>query len=87
LQNGGYYFALSDNYDLTILEITIQMVVMDCVLNPYAKRYAFRGNLNFRYENLITSERGYPDYAKQKIYNIQWSHARVRTQIPVFRHP
>jgi hypothetical protein len=57
--------------------------------SSYAKRYAFRGNLNFRYENLITSERGYPDYAKQKIYNIQWSHARDSkgTQIPVFRHP
>lgn len=77
LQNGGYYFALSDNYDLTILG--------DYYTNgsyglrfesSYAKRYAFRGNLNFRYENLITSERGYPDYAKQKIYNIQWSHAR-----------
>ncbi|SDX88903.1 putative LPS assembly protein LptD [Flavobacterium degerlachei] len=77
LQNGGYYFALSDNYDLTVLG--------DYYTNgsyglrfesSYAKRYNYRGNINFRYENLITSERGYPDYAKQKIYNLQWSHAR-----------
>ena len=77
LQNGGYYFALSDNYDLTVLG--------DYYTNgsyglrfesSYAKRYSYRGNINFRYENLITSERGYPDYAKQKIYNIQWSHSR-----------
>ncbi|WP_369765241.1 putative LPS assembly protein LptD [Flavobacterium sp. WC2429] len=77
LQNGGYYFALSDNYDLTVLG--------DYYTNgsyglrfesSYAKRYSYRGNLNFRYENLISSERGYPDYAKQKIYNIQWSHSR-----------
>lgn len=77
LQNGGYYFALSDNYDLT--------AIGDYYTNgsyglrfesAYAKRYQFRGNVNFRYENLITSERGFPDYSKQKIYNIQWSHSR-----------
>lgn len=77
LQNGGYYFALSDNYDLTASG--------DYYTNgsyglrfesSYAKRYRFRGNVNFRYENLISSERGYPDYSKQKIYNIQWSHSR-----------
>jgi hypothetical protein len=43
--------------------------------SSYAKRYAYRGNLNFRFENLITSERGYPDYLKQN-YNLQWSHSR-----------
>lgn len=77
LQNGGYYFALSDNYDLTILG--------DYYTNgsyalrgetSYAKRYRYRGNLNVRFENLINSERGYPDYSKQNIYNIQWSHSK-----------
>ncbi|QIH40069.1 LPS-assembly protein LptD [Flavobacterium sp. Sr18] len=77
LQNLGYYFALSDNYDLTVLG--------DYYTNgsyglrfesSYAKRYNYRGNLNVRFENLITSERGYPDYLKQNIYNIQWSHSK-----------
>jgi lipopolysaccharide assembly outer membrane protein LptD (OstA) len=77
LQNGGYYFALSDNYDLTLLG--------DYYTNgsyalrgetSYAKRYSYRGNLNVRFENLINSERGYPDYSKQNIYNIQWSHSK-----------
>jgi len=77
LQNGGYYFALSDNYDLTVLG--------DYYTNgsyalrgetSYAKRYSYRGNLNVRFENLINSERGYPDYSKQNIYNIQWSHSK-----------
>ena len=77
LQNGGYYFALSDNYDLTLLG--------DYYTNgsyalrgetSYAKRYKYRGNLNIRFENLINSERGYPDYSKQNIYNIQWSHSK-----------
>ena len=77
LQNGGYYFALGDNYDLTVLG--------DYYTNgsyalrgetSYAKRYSYRGNLNVRFENLINSERGYPDYSKQNIYNIQWSHSK-----------
>jgi lipopolysaccharide assembly outer membrane protein LptD (OstA) len=77
LQNGGYYFALSDHYNLT--------VIGDYYTNgsfalggqsSYAKRYNFQGNINVRFENNIISERGYPDYSKTKIYNIQWSHSQ-----------
>ena len=77
LQNGGYYFALSDNYDLTILGdyYTNGSYAMRFE-SSYAKRYKYRGNVNFRFENLINSERGYPDYSKQNIYNIQWSHSK-----------
>ncbi|MBX9807321.1 MAG: LPS-assembly protein LptD, partial [Flavobacteriaceae bacterium] len=77
LQNGGYYFALSDNYDLTVLGdyYTNGSYAMRFE-SSYAKRYSYRGNLNVRFENLINSERGYPDYSKQKIYNIQWSHSK-----------
>lgn len=77
LQNGGYYFALSDQYDLTVLGdyYTNGSYGMRFESN-YAKRYNYRGNVNIRFENLITSERGFPDYSKQNIYNIQWSHSR-----------
>jgi len=77
LQNGGYYFALSDNYDLTVLGdyYTNGSYAMRFE-SSYAKRYRFRGNVNFRFENLINSERGYPDYSKQNIYNLQWSHSK-----------
>ena len=77
LQNGGYYFALSDNYDLAVLG--------DYYTNgsyglrfesSYAQKYKFNGNVNLRYENLINSERGFPDYSKTTIYNIQWSHTK-----------
>jgi hypothetical protein len=60
LQNGGYYFALSDHYDLTILGDYTNGSYGMRFESSYAKRYAYRGNLNFRFENLITSERGYP---------------------------
>ncbi|WP_343616965.1 putative LPS assembly protein LptD [Flavobacterium sp.] len=77
LQNGGYYFALSDNYDLTVLGdyYTNGSYAMRFE-SSYAERYKYRGNVNIRFENLISSERGYPDYSKQNIYNIQWSHSK-----------
>lgn len=77
LQNGGYYFALSDNVDLTILgDYYTNGTFATRFESAYAKRYRYRGNVNFRYENIITSERGFPDYAKRKEYNIQWSHSQ-----------
>jgi len=77
LQNGGYYFALSNNYDLAVLGdyYTNGSYAMRFE-SSYAKRYKFSGNVNIRFENLITSERGYPDYARTNIYNIQWSHSK-----------
>jgi lipopolysaccharide assembly outer membrane protein LptD (OstA) len=77
LQNGGYYFALSDYYDLA--------VIGDYYTNgsyglraesSYAQRYKFNGRMNFRFENNIQSEKGFPDYVKSKQYNIQWSHTQ-----------
>ncbi|WP_165877244.1 MULTISPECIES: putative LPS assembly protein LptD [unclassified Flavobacterium] len=83
LQNMGYYFALSDNYDLTVLGdyYTNGSYAMRFE-SAYATRYKYRGNVNIRFENLISSERGYPDYSKQNIYNIQWSHSRDTKSSP-----
>ena len=77
LQNGGYYFALSKYFDLATLGdyYTNGSYALRFESN-YAKRYKFRGNVNVRFENLIESERGFPDYSKTNIYNIQWSHSQ-----------
>lgn len=77
LQNGGYYLALSKYYDLAILGdyYTNGSYAMRFE-SSYAQRYKFRGNFNVRFENLINSERGFPDYSKTNIYNIQWSHSQ-----------
>ena len=83
LQNLGYYFALSDNYDLTVLgDYYTNGSYGMRFESSYKKRYNFRGNVNVRFENLITSERGYPDYLKQNIYNIQWSHSKDSKSSP-----
>ena len=77
LQNGGYYFALTDNYDLAVLgDYYTNGSYGVRFESSYAKKYRFIGNVNVRFENLINSERGYPDYSRTNIYNIQWSHAK-----------
>ena len=77
LQNGGYYFALNYYVDLTVLGDYYTNgsygLRMD---SDYALRYKFRGNLSVRYENLINSERGFPDFTQSSLYNIRWRHTQ-----------
>jgi lipopolysaccharide assembly outer membrane protein LptD (OstA) len=77
LQNGGYYFAVSEHLDLAVLGDYYTNGSYGLRLeSTYAKRYKYRGNMAFRYENLINSERGFPDYSKSTIYNLRWSHSK-----------
>ncbi|UOK41661.1 MULTISPECIES: putative LPS assembly protein LptD [Flavobacterium] len=76
-QNGGYYFALSDYYDLQVLgDYYTNGSYAFRLESAYAKRYNFNGRVNFRFENQINSEKGFPDYARSKQYNIQWFHSQ-----------
>ncbi len=77
LQNGGYYFPLGEYVDL--------LLTGDFYTNGsygfrgqsiYTKRYKYRGNVNFRYENLVNSQKGFDDYTRTTIYNIQISHSQ-----------
>jgi len=77
LQNGGYYFALSENYDLTLLgDYYTNGSYALRASSAYAKRYKFSGSFNLSYENLIESQIGFDDYAKNNMFNIQWSHSQ-----------
>ena len=74
LQNGGYYFAMSDYADLAVLGDYYTNGSYGLRLESnYAIRYKLRGGISFRYENLINSERGFPDYSKSIIYNLRWN--------------
>jgi len=86
LQNGGYYFAISDNVDLSVLGDYYTNGSYGLRFDSnYAWRYKFRGNFNLRIENLINSERGFSDYSKTKVYNIQWSHQQDQKSSPSSR--
>lgn len=76
-QNGGYYFALSEYYDLAAMGDYYTNGSYGLRLESnYAKRYKFSGGLSFRYENLVESERGFPDFSESMIYNFRWNHTQ-----------
>ncbi|APG59526.1 putative LPS assembly protein LptD [Christiangramia salexigens] len=77
LQNGGYYFAISDYIDLLALGsyYTNGSYNMEMTSN-YAWRYRFRGNFSVRYEKLFNSQRGFPDFSERSNYNIRWTHSQ-----------
>ncbi|MGJ8592877.1 MAG: putative LPS assembly protein LptD [Aquaticitalea sp.] len=86
LQNGGYYFAISDYVDLAVMGDYYTNGSYGLRLeSQYALRYRFSGNVGFRYENLINSERGFPDYSKTSVYNLRWSHSQDTKASPSSR--
>ncbi|WP_149277072.1 putative LPS assembly protein LptD [Pareuzebyella sediminis] len=77
LQNGGYYIPFSDYADITVTgDFYTNGSYGFRTQSIYAKRYRYRGNVNFRYENLVTSQKGFDDYSNSKVWNIQISHSQ-----------
>lgn len=86
IQNGGYYFAVSDYFDLTVLgDFYTNGSYGYNISSEYKVNYKFNGRFGYRNENLITSERGFPDYSKTNIYNLQWSHSQDAKSNPSSR--
>ncbi len=82
-QNGGYYFAINEYLDLSVLG--------DYYTNgsyalrgesSYALRYKFKGNISARFEKLVEEERGFPDFSETSIYNIRWTHTQDTKSSP-----
>lgn len=77
LCNGGYYFAINDYMDLQIVgDIYTKGTWAVRAQTKYIWRYHFSGNLYISYRNDVTSERGMPDYATQRNFQIQWTHTQ-----------
>ena len=76
-QNFGYYIPIADYADLTVMgDYFTNGSYGVRVESAYRVRYKFNGNLSFRFENNLTSERGFPDFAQQTIYNLRWNHSQ-----------
>ena len=83
LQNGGYYFAISDYMNLTLVgNYATNTSYGIRAESDYARRYKYSGNFNLRFENNVTGERGFSNYSKSTQYNIQWSHRRAAQANP-----
>ena len=77
MQNGGYYFALSDYFDLTVLgDLYTNGSWGLQTESSYYARYKFSGNFSFNFENIIQGIRGLSDYNKSSNFNIRWSHSQ-----------
>ena len=75
LRDGGYYFAMSDKWDLKLLgEIYTKGSWGLSVASNYRKRYKYNGSFFFSYQNTKNGDKGMPDYAEQTSFKLQWSH-------------
>ncbi len=83
LQNGGYYLALSDYFDLALTgDVYTNGSWGLRVKSNYALRYKFNGNVGFNYDNTIYSLKGFDDYSKSINYNIRWTHSQDASANP-----
>ena len=75
LRDGGYYFAVSDKWDLKLLgEIYTKGSWGVSVASNYRKRYRYSGSFFFSYQNTKNGDKGMPDYSEQTSFKLQWSH-------------
>lgn len=77
LRDGGYYFALSDYFDLKLLgEIYTKGSWGISGEVNYTKRYKYRGNFFVSYITTVNGDKNMPDYAKTTSLKLQWSHTK-----------
>jgi hypothetical protein len=76
-QNGGYYFALNDYADLTVLGDAYSNGSWGArISSNYRNRYKYNGIFSLNFENIINGIRGFDDYSKSNNFNIRWSHSQ-----------
>ena len=75
LRDGGYYFAVSDKWDLKLLgEIYTKGSWGLSAATNYRKRYRYSGSFYASYQNSVSGDKNMPDYSKTTSFKIQWSH-------------
>ena len=75
LKDGGYYFALSDYFDLKVLgEIFTKGSWGLSGESRYKKRYKFSGNLYVSSLTTKLGDKGLPDYSVTKSFKFRWTH-------------
>ncbi len=75
LTDGGYYFAISDYFDLALRgNLYANGTWMGTAQTNYNKLYKFTGNFSFSYANNISGHKGLPDYSKSSNYRLGWTY-------------
>lgn len=77
LENGGYYFGLSDMVDLSVRgDIYSRGSWALKTESNYKKRYKYEGNLNVSYAVNLLGERNTSSFEKSKAFFIKWKHVQ-----------
>ena len=75
LTEGGYYFAVSDYFDLALKgNIYTNGTWMLTAQSNYSRKYKFDGQFSFSYANNISGHKGLKDYSKVTNYKIGWTY-------------
>ncbi|WP_223826535.1 putative LPS assembly protein LptD [Flagellimonas sp. S3867] len=86
LQNGGYYLPISEYVDLSLTGDFYTNGSYGFRGNSiYNRRYKFRGTVNFSFENLIQSQKGFDDFSRTSNYNIRIQHTQDPKSNPFSR--
>ena len=74
LTDGGYYFAISDYFDLQVKgSIYANGSWIGTAQTDYRRLYKYNGNLSFSYANNIAGHLGLGDYSKSSNYRLSWT--------------
>ena len=83
LRNGGFYFAVSDYYDLAVTgDIFTNGTWGVRSQSKYSVKYKFSGNVGFNYYENVSGEKGLDNYSKSKDFSVRWSHSQAAQANP-----
>jgi lipopolysaccharide export system protein LptA len=73
LTEGGYYFAVSDYFDLALKgNLYSNGTWMVTAQSNYNRLYKYSGNFNFSYANNVSGHKGLQDYVSSTNYHLGW---------------
>jgi lipopolysaccharide assembly outer membrane protein LptD (OstA) len=77
LREGGYYFAINDNFDLAVTgDIYTNGTWLVNATSAYVKKYKYSGRVSLSFANNISGHKGLPDYSKSNNYKIDWTYSQ-----------
>ena len=86
LENGGFYFGISDNFDLALLgDIYTRGSWAAKVRSNYVVRYKCKGLINVSYAQNLFGERETDDFYKTNDFKFYWDHNQDPKSHPTTR--
>ena len=83
LTDGGFYFAASEYFDLSLQgSIYTNGTWLTNISTKYSKRYKYNGSFGFSYANNVTGHKGLDDYGESSNYSLKWSYNQDRKARP-----